>query len=90
MTAAEIAAQAWRPIESAPKNIYVLAYFPDATEQERILIAGLLEFQGDPDPAEWWEISADAHPNPIDVTPTHWMPLPPPPVSPLASNKEGA
>lgn len=66
----------WQPIETAPRNEYVLVFCPDASEWTQIMICGLLEFEGDPDPPDWYELNADARPDPLDVGPTHWMPLP--------------
>lgn len=66
----------WQPIRTAPKNQYVLVYCPDAEESLRVLIAGLLEFEGDPDGPDWYEQNPDTRPDPLDVEPTHWMTLP--------------
>src|SRR6185312_11081032 len=38
------------------------------------LICRKLEFDGDPDPPNWWERT-----NPLIAEPTHWMPIPKPP-----------
>lgn len=69
----------WQDIATAPINRYVLVFLPDASPDAQILIAGLLAFEGDLDPPEWFEISADSHPNALDVAPSHWLPLPDPP-----------
>lgn len=66
----------WQPIESAPKNEYVLVFCPDAADHTQIMICGLLVFEGDPDPPDWYELNAETRPAPLDVAPTHWMPLP--------------
>lgn len=66
----------WKPIKSAPKNEYVLVFCPDAADYAKILICGLLEAEDDPSDPDWYEINCDARPYPLDVTPTHWMPLP--------------
>ena len=66
----------WRQINTAPKNEYVLVFCPDATEGSQIMICGHLVFVGDPDGPTWYELNCDARPYPLDVEPTHWMPLP--------------
>lgn len=70
----------WRPIESAPINVNVLIYCPMAADDYRVMICTLLKFYGDPARPEWCLVS-DTAPA-IDVTPTHWQPLPDPPVQP--------
>lgn len=69
----------WQPIETAPKNEYVLVFCPGAEEASQIMICGLLVFEGDPDPPDWYELNCDERPSPLDVDVTHWMPLPNPP-----------
>lgn len=66
----------WQPIITAPKNEYVLVFCPDAADHTQIMICGHLEAQGDPDGPDWYELNADTRPAPLDVDPTHWMPLP--------------
>ena len=80
---------AWLDIASAPTNEYVLVFCPDTAEPYQIMICGLLEFEGDPDPAEWYELNADTRPKPLDVTPTYWQPLPPPPSACAARQGRG-
>lgn len=69
----------WHPIKTAPINEYVLVFCPHAADFTRIMICGRLVFEGDPDPPDWYELNADTRPAPLDVEPTHWMPLPTPP-----------
>src|SRR6185312_14145323 len=64
----------WRTIDSAPMNENVIGFFPDFAETDQILICRKLEFDGDPDPPNWWERT-----NPLIAEPTHWMPIPKPP-----------
>jgi len=69
----------WQDIGTAPTNEYVLVFCPDAEESSRIMICGRLVFEGDPEPPEWYELNCDQRTGPLDVDPTHWMPLPSPP-----------
>lgn len=78
MAAAETSG--WQPIETAPKNEYILVFCPDAADYTQIMICGLLEFDGDPDSPVWYELNADTRPDPLDVEPTHWMALPQKPI----------
>jgi hypothetical protein len=66
----------WRTIEAAPNNEYVLVFCPDAEETTQIMICARLVADGDPDPPDWYELNCDIRPNPLDVEPTHWQPLP--------------
>lgn len=67
--------QDWRPIESAPEGVDVLAFFPDAAPEYAVMIVHRVDGEG----AAWYAQDADANPRPLDVEPTHWMPLPAPP-----------
>ena len=56
----------WQPIETAPKETYVLVYCPDCYGDEYGIAIRLEEV--------WWE-TGEA----LSCTPTHWMHLPEPP-----------
>lgn len=58
----------WQPIETAPDNQDVLVYCPDASEEARIMICHF--FLGD------WHEQNPSIGAPLDVEPSHWMPLP--------------
>lgn len=75
----------WREISSAPKNEYVLVFCPDAADYTQIMICGFLESEDPEDDGDWYELNCDTRPNPFDVEPTHWQPLPD---SPLSSPQE--
>lgn len=60
----------WRSIESAPKDEDVIAFFPDAVTE--IMVVHCF----DDGSCDWYEPHGR---QPIDVAPTHWMPLPPGP-----------
>lgn len=72
----------WLDISTAPKNEYVLVFCPDAEESSR-MICGLLVFEGDPEPPDWYELNGS---KPLDVEPSHWKPLP---TSPIRSARNG-
>lgn len=67
----------WRPIETAPRNEMVLAFFPDADVE--IMIVALLVAVDDPQDTPAWYQQDVRLSAPLDVEPTHWMPLPGPP-----------
>lgn len=69
----------WQSIESAPKNEYILVFCPGADEFTQIMICGFLVSESPDDDGDWYELNADTRPSPLDVMPTHWMPLPDPP-----------
>lgn len=63
----------WKPIESAPRNLHVLTYnaksnYPHLVEE----CCWIAECDEDGD----WVIMLDGQ----ICEPTHWMPLPPPPL----------
>jgi hypothetical protein len=63
----------------APKDgTTILAFIPDASKHYQIMPIEMLDF-GDGDGPQWWQADRDDGPPLDDVTPTHWMPLPPPP-----------
>lgn len=67
--------EGWMPIETAPKDgTWVLLYSPDAVEPQ-VFQGRFIEFEGDPDPAEWYVGDLD-QPVVLDADPTHWRPLP--------------
>lgn len=65
----------WQPIETAPKdeNTYVLACRAGSK------IPAVLGWDGDGEEGHWYWFNGVFR---EDVIPTHWMPLPDPPVSP--------
>lgn len=69
----------WQPIKTAPKNEYVLVYCPDAEESTQIMICGFLVCDDPADTPDWYELNCSRS-GPLDVEPTHWMPLPASPV----------
>jgi hypothetical protein len=68
----------WQPIETAPEIDLVLIFCPDATEADQIMICSFLRRDMPGDQGDWYEQNPSIG-SPIDVAPTHWMPLPPPP-----------
>lgn len=80
----------WQPIETAPKDgTAILAFMPDAAEQFRIMPIEMLDFN-DGDGPQWWQADVDDG-YPLEVTPTHWMPLPQPPgARPMTEPTEAA
>lgn len=66
----------WRPIETCPKDISVLVFVPGAAQGMSFEIAHCSS--DDPD-GYWHATTYDG--GPIDIPPTHWMPLPEPPSS---------
>ena len=68
----------WRPIEEAPKNELVIAHFPEAREDSQVMICQFLICDDPQDRGDWYEQNENI-PGPIDVDPTHFRPLPPPP-----------
>lgn len=70
----------WYPIESAPKYQDVLVWRADAGVWMAIFdtVSSVSDEEVDPD-FETWVSEGGIHEG--DETPTHWMPLPPPPVS---------
>lgn len=64
----------WQLIETAPRDgAAMFVYMPDSVEP-MMCIASCNLFQDGED--EWFDVWAEVV---IDVEPTHWMPLPPPP-----------
>lgn len=70
----EIGTAQWQPIETAPNEVDVLAYFPDASDEYQVMVAHRIE-------GDWYPQDANACPDPLDVAPTHWMPRPNPPAA---------
>lgn len=70
-----MSAAKWRPIETAPKDEAVLIFIPGTEPALEIEIAHCSSDDPDGDwyPATWPLAS------PIDMPPSHWMPLPSPP-----------
>ena len=74
----------WQPIETAPKDVAVLLYRPDAYQWARIAVGQWNDDHFAKRPCPFWGM------RPQDTTkraarawePTHWMPLPNPPNEP--------
>jgi hypothetical protein len=62
--------ETWQPIETAPKNAYVLVF-----AENTVGVARFHEYAYKPE--GWW--SWDWEPDAREIEPTHWMPLPIPP-----------
>lgn len=69
---------AWQDIVTAPKNEYVLVFCPEASPYTQIMICGFLIADDPRDTGDWYELSEE-RPSPLDVEPSHWMPIPEPP-----------
>lgn len=72
----------WRDISTAPKDGEAcLIYCPDADEPG-IILASYRRYVNADDPEDtheaWYDFWDDEAPE-LDVTPTHWKPLPDPP-----------
>lgn len=69
----------WRPIETAPRNTFVLLYVPSGVDNMAIQYRGALITSGywDNIDREWCPTGATWR-GPF-IKPTHWMHLPPPP-----------
>lgn len=65
----------WRPISTHPRNEYIMGYFPDAAAEFQIMIVGFLVSDDPCDEGDWYEL-CQANSAPLDVEPSHWMPLP--------------
>lgn len=64
----------WQRIATAPKDGTEVLLFSPNVCFPGVFRGACVEFEGDPNPAEWLDQNDIAVPNP-----THWMPLPPPP-----------
>lgn len=82
----------WQPIESAPHNKPILAFYLNSHGKGRTMRAtlyddGVLDYDGDDletefAPAGWYETPVEyEHYEHLSAAPTHWMPLPKPPRS---------
>ena len=72
----------WQPIKTAPQTGEAcLIYCPDADEP-RVVLAAFRRYENAEDPADvheaWYDFWEDEG-GPVDVDPSHWMPLPDPP-----------
>lgn len=64
----------WQPIETAPKDgTTVLVRSPD-WDEPGVEIARFLEFEGDPDPGQWWP-AWDERSEALEGV-TEWAPIP--------------
>lgn len=71
--------QQWQHIETAPAGEDVLLFVPD--NEDKVIVAH--RFNGDDDPNCWYpqhesQFRGDPY---MEITPTHWMPLPDPPAA---------
>jgi hypothetical protein len=74
LRAEERQAREWRPIATAPRDgTGIIVYSPEAEESFCVFTAHCLE--GPPGEFDWYDVCE----GPVDVTLTHWQPLPPPP-----------
>jgi len=69
----------WQPIETAPKTVQPMTAYPEYLLLWNGFHRGVGHYQephydGD---TEWWSETGE----PIEPPPTHWMPLPPPPIN---------
>lgn len=71
---------AWRPIESAPKEETIIACGGNLYGPAVVTWSGL---SGNPH----WDYSIENHPDEIE-SPTHWQPLPSPPVMDVGGDDE--
>lgn len=80
--------QGWQPIETAPKMRKLIVGYANALGKWRTILAqywldGELESETDDSgfaPEGWYEATeAYEYLMPVDLEPTHWMPLPDPP-----------
>ena len=67
----------WQPIETAPKNAPILVFIPDAEHYGPGVYRGMLVDNGKR--AHWSTNAMNCGGDCGHRTPTHWMPLPPPP-----------
>ena len=67
----------WQPIETAPLNTPILVWLESENIQKISQQIVLLQHEhlGE----KWWETTDRLDQLSLDLTPTHWMPLPPPP-----------
>lgn len=77
----------WKPIETVPKDRYVLLFSPDCPSWDGNMEVG--RWFGDGESGCFWscggpngglELNGDGHPENYDRF-THWMPLPTPPTA---------
>jgi hypothetical protein len=72
----------WRPIDSAPKNEFVLLAAEFDRPGDWRIKMGYFQNHADEFGRHWHVLGASWEP-------THWMPLPPPPLQPLAGGEVG-
>lgn len=70
----ESSVMTWQPISTAPKNADVLVFCSDAAVDAQVMVCRFLKTDGD-DSGDWYEQNPTL-PEPLDVSPSHWMPLP--------------
>ena len=71
----------WQPIKTAPSDIDLLIYCPNAIASYQILVAHYFGDGSRPDDVGVWYSQEEEVAHPIDCEATHWMPLPTPPES---------
>lgn len=62
----------WQPIKTAPFGTDVIVFFPELSEEYRVMICHRFEEA----PSEWYQQDADQCPSAVEDEPTHWMPMP--------------
>ena len=62
----------WQPIETAPKDRFILATGPDGSRIDQVRWRNLESH----DNHNWRDVDGDCH---LNTAITHWMPLPEPP-----------
>ena len=72
---------AWQPIATAPRDADVWVYGLATVWTNSCPFLWQGQAGWDEDDASWWTTAHDDKGEPLKVIPTHWMPLPPPPVS---------
>lgn len=83
----------WQPIRTAPKTgQWIIVYDPSFSEMPVSIASYCPSDDRDPQgrfkKGDWFLFEWDGLPS--EANPTHWMPLPAPPVSPLENEKTSA
>lgn len=65
----------WQPIGTAPKDAWVLVYAPDSDSEYNECV-GVSMLYTTPQGQEFWPSFREDR---VEISPTHWMPLPEPP-----------
>lgn len=99
---ASVPSREWQPIETAPKDTFVLLFVPNGRLESGPVTMGLLvppieerDERGRFKRREWWPadwhgfLGTDGDNSPSWCEPTHWMPLPEPPASAMSAAPAG-